>query len=93
MPCSVTVVSARSILASRSLMVPPASAILSWRACMTVSRRVMALFSLTRGPETAATSPIIEPRATTTIPIPSRSLMRASKGSLQRSYASPCIRY
>ena len=75
MPCSVTVVSTLSMRASRLLRVVPASAILSWRAVSTVSSLVMALFSLTIGPETAATRPIMDPRATTTMPMPSSSLI------------------
>lgn len=75
MPCSVTVVSTLSSLASRLLSAPPASAILSWREVSTVSSLVIALFSLTIGPETAATSPIMDPRATTTMPMPSSSVI------------------
>ena len=59
------------------MSVVPASAILSCRESKTVSRRVMALLSLTRGPAIAVTSPRMAPKATTTMPMLSQSLISA----------------
>ena len=74
MPCSVSVVSALSSLASWSRMDRPASDILSWRALRTDSSLVIVALSWSIGLAMMANAPRIVERARRTAPTVSASI-------------------